>query len=612
MARIKESCISELKDRIDALSLVQNYVKLEQRGGKWWGCCPFHGEKTASFNLDAEKGVYYCFGCNKGGSVFNFIMEIEQLSFVETVEFIAKKMGFPLQYEEGSFEKKDDTKDSILELYGRIANLFHNILMTQTEGRVAKEYLKNRGIRDETIVKFKLGLAPKNRKWLHSFLKKKSYSNEFLAKTGLFSQKYPEIAFFSNRIMFPICDRYGKVIAFGGRILDGEGAKYLNSKDMEQYKKGKNLFAFSLALQEIRKQKKVILCEGYMDVIAYHQAGIAYAVAPLGTALTEEQARHLKNLCDVFYLSFDSDLAGMNATYKAILLLRKFGAIVNVINITSGKDPADILKNEGAQGLSLLVKNAIVDMEYLLLVASKRFNLSTSDGRTHGVSFFFPYIDALSSSIHKEDAVSKIAVFFSVQETSILSDYKNFLKGEKRKNSASGSHSVHLQRAKIPVRKSGELRLLLAVIQDRRLFVELRSRVGVEDFEDSASRVLYIALEECFREGKETLDELFEKIESSELKDMIIRSLDSNEFADNAKEVLFDGIRLILLSRLKKRREVIVNKVRTCAIKQTGEREIRELLMEKAELDAQISSYNNSMSGIDKTSDVVSEFEDSL
>ena len=594
MARIKAASISELKDRIDALSLVQHYVKLEQRGGKWWGCCPFHGEKTPSFNLDVEKGVYYCFGCNKGGSIFNFVMEIEQLSFVETVEFIAKKMGFPLQYEEGGVEKKDDIKDSILELYEKVANLFHKILMTQNEGRVAKEYLYKRGIRDETIEKFKLGFAPRNRRWLNSFLKKKSYSPSFLAKTGLFSQKYPEIAFFSNRIMFPICDRYGKVIAFGGRILDGEGAKYLNSKDMEQYKKGKNLFAFSQALQEIRRQKRAILCEGYMDVIAYHQAGVAYAVAPLGTAFTEEQARYLKNLCDVFYLSFDSDAAGMSATYKAILQLRKLGAEVNVIRIKSGKDPADVLKNEGADSLSLLVESAIMDVDFLVDMVLKRFDRTTPDGRMHSVAFFFPYIDALPSSVHKEDVVKRIASSLSVQETSILSDYKKYLKGEKRKNLDSNLEASvgHAQTKKEHLRKSGELRLLLAVVQERSLFLELRSQVRVEDFENPVARVLYIALEECFREGKETLDELLAKIESAELKNMVIRSLDSDEFADNAKEVLVDGMKLILLSRLKKRREAIVNRVRSCAVKQTDEREIRELLMEKAELDAQISSYN--------------------
>ena len=602
MARIKASSISELKDRIDALSLFQNYMKLELRGGKWWGCCPFHGEKTASFNLDVEKGVYYCFGCNKGGSVFNFIMEIEQLNFVEAVEFIANKTGFPLQYEEGVGEKKDDEQDSILQLYDKVANLFHQILMMQREGDAAKEYLKTRGIREETMEKFKLGFAPRNRRWLHSFLKKKSYSPAFLAKTGLFSSKYPELSFFSNRIMFPICDRYGKVIAFGARILDGEGPKYLNSKDMEQYKKGKNLFAFALALQEIRRQKSVILCEGYMDVIAYHQAGICNAVAPLGTALTEDQARYLKNLCDVFYLSFDSDVAGQNATYKAILMIRKLGGEVKIIRIKNGKDPADVLKNEGARGLYLLQENAIMDLEFFIKMALKHSATSTPDGRMRAVASFFPYLDVLTSSVYREDVVRKIATSLSVNESSILSDYKKYLKGEKQNNFESKVAKVSVKENNL--RKSAELRLLLAVVYERRLFVELRSCVRAEDFESSVARMLYIALEECFRESKDTLDELLAKIESDALCNMVLRSLDSNEFAENARDVLLDGIKLISVSRLKKRREMIVNKVRSSEVREITEREMRELLMEKAELDAQISSYNNSSGAVMISGDV--------
>lgn len=260
MRKIKESSIRELKERLDARALVENYVRLELRGDKWWGCCPFHGEATPSFNLDAEKGLYYCFGCNKGGSIINFIMDIENLSFAQAIEFIAKKTGFHLQYEnltgkKGEEQKLESEKDAILELYEKITDMFNNILMQNKIGQEALKYLKNRGISEESIKKFRIGYAPKNRKWLYHFLRQKNYSPSFLVKSGLFLPKYPNIAFFYNRIMFPICDRYGSPIAFGARDISGNGPKYINSKDMLQYKKGSNLFAFSLALQEIRKKK---------------------------------------------------------------------------------------------------------------------------------------------------------------------------------------------------------------------------------------------------------------------------------------------------------------------------------------------------------------------
>ena len=588
MPRVKNSSIAELTERLDMKAIVENYIKLERKGDKWWGCCPFHGERTPSFNIDTEKKVYYCFGCGKGGSVINFVMEIEKLNFLEAIEFIAKKIGFHLQYEEdGKYEKINDDKKAILELYSKVANLFHSILISYPQGKDALKYLKNRGITSETIEKFQLGFAPKEKTWLYNFLLKKAYSPVFLAKTGLFSSKNNRIAFFSNRIMFPIFDRYGTPIAFGGRILSEDGPKYLNTKDMEQYKKGNALFAFSIAMKGIREKKAVVLCEGYMDVISYHQAGISNAVAPLGTALTEEQVKILKNLTDVFYLSFDSDEAGQKATYKAILMIRQFQGEVHIINIKGGKDPAEILQKDGGATLSLLLKNAIIDVEYLLHLASIKF----SDNKVQAISFLFPYIKSLVQAVYREDVIKKIAVFFRVTETSILSDYNRYLKDEggfyKKKKV--------MQRAidnSLPLMKTAEMRLLLSVVVNRRLFVELRSEVRLEDFEDVIAKQLYIALEECFREGKESFDDLISKCESPELQKLITQVINTEEFSkENSENILEDGIKLIGLNKLKKRRRYVVNRLHILSLKDDGnDREVQDLLMEKKELDDQISN----------------------
>ena len=588
MPRVKNSSIAELTERLDMKAIVENYIKLERKGDKWWGCCPFHGERTPSFNIDTEKKVYYCFGCGKGGSVINFVMEIEKLNFLEAIEFIAKKIGFHLQYEEdGKYEKVNDDKKAILELYSKVANLFHSILISYPQGKDALKYLKNRGITSETIEKFQLGFAPKEKTWLYNFLLKKAYSPVFLAKTGLFSSKNNRIAFFSNRIMFPIFDRYGTPIAFGGRILSEDGPKYLNTKDMEQYKKGNALFAFSIAMKGIREKKAVVLCEGYMDVISYHQAGISNAVAPLGTALTEEQVKILKNLTDVFYLSFDSDEAGQKATYKAILMIRQFQGEVHIINIKGGKDPAEILQKDGGATLSLLLKNAIIDVEYLLHLASIKF----SDNKVQAISFLFPYIKSLVQAVYREDVIKKIAVFFCVTETSILSDYNRYLKDEggfyKKKKV--------MQRAidnSLPLMKTAEMRLLLSVVVNRRLFVELRSEVRLEDFEDVIAKQLYIALEECFREGKESFDDLISKCESPELQKLITQVINTEEFSkENSENILEDGIKLIGLNKLKKRRRYVVNRLHILSLKDDGnDREVQDLLMEKKELDDQISN----------------------
>lgn len=587
MPHIKNASITELIEHIDMKSIVENYVKLEHRGGKWWGCCPFHGESTPSFNIDTERKVYYCFGCGKGGSIINFVMEIEKLKFPEAIEFIAKKIGFRLEYDENArYEKADDDKKAILELYAKIVSLFHSVLVSYPEGADALKYLKNRGITIETIEKFQLGFAPKDREWLYRFLAKRSYSPEFLAKTGLFSLKYNKIAFFSNRIMFPIFDRYGIPIAFGGRLFSGEGPKYLNTKDMQQYKKGSTLFAFSFAMKGIREKKSVILCEGYMDVISYHQAGISNAVAPLGTALTEEQVKILKNLTDVFYLSFDSDEAGQKATYKAILMIRKFNAEARIISINGGKDPSELLEKEGGDALSLLVKNAIIDVEYLLQLASNKFK-----EKTQAISFLFPYIELLVSTVYKEEVIKRLAVFFHVMETSILSDYDKYLKNgvvSYKKN------EIVQRKANVSHRlmRTAEMRLLLSVVVNRELFMQLRSEVRLEDFEDAIAKQLYIALEECFREGKETYDDLISKCENPDLQQLMTQVMNTNEFSkENSENILEDGIRLLSLNRLKKRRQAVVNRLHVLSLGGVDDgREIQDLLMEKKELDSQIAN----------------------
>lgn len=271
-------------------------------------------------------------------------------------------------------------------------------------------------------------------------------------------------------------------------------------------------------------------------------------------------------------------------------MLRKIGAEVYVIDIKDEKDPADILKNEGAQALPLLVKNAIIDVEYLLLMVENRFSLSNSHGKISAIASFFPYMASLSSTVMKEEVVKRLSNFFKLQEASILSDYNKFLKGEK----AVRDERVEIQRDSYKVNRR-ELRLLLAVVADRKLFAQMRSKVRAEDFESASARTVYIALEECFREGIETFEEFLAKIDDERLRDIIKRAIASDEFINNSSEILNDGIRLIDLNRLKKRRAVLVNKINVLISKNDDGKDLRDLLMEKSELDAQIFSYKKTM-----------------
>jgi DNA primase len=307
------------------LAIVGEYSTLKRKGDRYWGCCPFHNEKTPSFSVRPDQGMYYCFGCHKGGSLFNFIMEVEGLSFIEAIRFAAEKVAVPLP--EHSEESDEDIiqRDSLKDLYKRVAGSFHYILMNNDQAGPSRQYLVRRGIHEDTIIQFQLGYAPDDPKWLYSFLKNRNYSEEFLASSGLFSKKYPLWSLFSDRLMFPIYSNQGDIIAFSGRTMndDPKAPKYINSPETPLYNKSRLLYGLWQSREELRKTKEFYLCEGNVDVIALHQAGFKTAMAPLGTAFTEDQSRLLKRYSEKGYILFDSDAAGKAATYKAGMVFER-------------------------------------------------------------------------------------------------------------------------------------------------------------------------------------------------------------------------------------------------------------------------------------------------
>lgn len=588
MPKISSKTVDAVTEMTDIVSLVENYTRLEKRGANWWGCCPFHNEKTPSFNVVPDKKMYYCFGCHKGGGTINFLMEMEKLSFMEAVERLAKNAGIEVIYEGGSYVPDEDAKlkDDILELYDKVAGSFHFLLTQNPLGKKALDYLLSRNVSPEIIEKFNLGYAPQDRYWLYKFLLSKNYSEALLAKTGLFSKNYKKMAFFSDRLMFPICDRHGKTIAFGGRILEGEGPKYLNSSDMPQYKKGETAFAFHHALPEIRKSKSVILCEGYMDVLAFFQAGIENAVAPLGTALTEEQVKLLKSFADTFYLAFDSDQAGQEASYKAIKLCRGLGLNVRILYIKDGKDPSEILQKKGKDGLKFLLECAIFDDDYLIQIASMRFDISSPEGKARAIAFLFPYIEVLESDIQRESAISKLSSAFGVSQQAIFGDYINREKKALR-------HIVdEVKQKPINIRMNAELRLVLAVAANIDLFSRLRSELSSDDFEDFYAKYLFIVLEECYREGAYTYANLMHRCGDEKLKEIISQTISKGEFADKSEKIVDDGINFIKQNILQKQRDKIIGRLRLLH----GEKGIdtinltNQLMEEKRSIDIQLKN----------------------
>lgn len=601
MSRISRETIDAVASSTDMVSLVGEYVRLEQRGSDWWGCCPFHGEKTPSFHVIPEKKAFYCFGCGKGGGVFNFLMEMEKLSFPQAVEFLAKKNGIEIHYEAGfepdSQEKQDNTKELLLELYKRVAVSFKYILHEKDEGKKALEYLKERGVSDEMVETFSLGFSPRDRYWLFKFLRKKGYSSEFLEKSGLFSKKYPNVAFFSGRLMFPIQDRRGNVIAFGGRIIDegdGKNPKYLNSGEMIQYRKGETLFAFHLAINGIREKKAVILCEGYMDVIAYHQAGINIAVAPLGTAFTLEQIKLLRPFAGTILLSFDSDGAGQKATYKSILMCRTLDFEVKIIRLTQGKDPSEVLNNFGPESLKNCVESAIIDFDYLLDRGGSMYSCDTVQGKADLCRFIFPYVQALPSSVQKETALEKLSLGISVSYQALYQDFLKFIKGggNPRLNSSAVTDGGNVRKKSGNPGITAELRGLLVVAVNLSYYEKLRSLLSPDDFEDDNARELFIAMEECYREDTLSYNSLLNHCKKQEVTDALVLAAAGGEFSnpDLIPKIIDDVVNLVKKNSLKKQRGKLLQKIKKLNTGNENTKAIEDLMAEIKNIDFQLKA----------------------
>ena len=626
MSLISKSTIQEVNDRLDAIAVVQDYVRLEKKGGRWWGRCPFHAggqEKTPSFKVDPDYKTYHCFGCGKGGGVISFVMEMDKLTFPEAIKNLARKSGIEIVYENGMPEEAEDNThvEELFELYRRTSITFQHFLLKSQDGLPAYNYIKNRGITEEMIERFRLGFSPPGRDFLYKFLIGKGYSEDFLDKSGLFSTRYKGMSLFSGRLMFPISDRQGRIVAFGGRALPGtiqsdgkEPPKYINSPELATYKKGQTLYAIDFALSEIRQSKTVYIVEGYMDVIALHQASITNAVAPLGTAFTDEQAKLLRRWAEKAVLFFDSDEAGQKAVIKTILTCRKNGLSCYIVmpqqavnsqsevfpvqdvngkapQADQMKDPADILQKFGPKVLNNIIKNSIIDFEYLINRGRSQNDVLTPEGKNRALAFLFPYLEALDSEIERDSCINAAADAFGVDRNAVRTDYTK-------------RHTRDLSRQEVPgkppdrlnyqqIRMNGELFTLIVVSVNPNLYPEFRKALEIREVEDPAAKELFVALEECYVNDESSIDDLLTRIKSEPLRSFIIDRGTSPEFKSGSgqdpRRLMEDGINAIRKTKLRRRLHEIGAQLRNCERGTlTDSVSIDELLAEKMTIDSQL------------------------
>lgn len=501
---LPEEFLQELKYRNDITEVVSSYVNLKRRGRNMVGLCPFHSEKTPSFNIYSENGSFYCFGCGAGGDVITFVMKIENLDYMEAVRFLAQRAGMTMP-DTGYDDSMNRLRTRIYEANREAARFFYSCL-NSPEGAEARSYLAGRQLSPKTIVRFGLGYSPKSRYSLCNHLKSKGFKeSEIVAANLAFQSKSGKGIYdrFSDRVMFPIIDLRGNVIAFGGRLMGDGKPKYLNTSDTPVFKKSNNLFSLNNAKNS--GERTLILCEGYMDVIAVNQAGFQNAVATLGTALTSEQAILMKRYADEVVICYDADEAGQKATARAIEILRNAGIQVRVLTVPDGKDPDEFIKKHGENG-SAAFKNLLGksknDMDYRLAQLKSSFNLETTQGRVLYLNGAIKMIAALDNPVEKDIYLSGLSEEMGVEKNALLEQIKRVSRSKageirreemkKLRSEMSGlGDKINPEHAKYPRGVKAEESLIAYLVHNPDKLDFVLKRITPDDFVTTFNKKLF-------------------------------------------------------------------------------------------------------------------------
>ena len=484
MAFYSDELIEEVRSRNDIVDVVGGYVRLQKKGNTYFGLCPFHNEKTGSFSVSPHKQMYYCFGCGAGGNVFTFLMQYENFTFGEAMQTLADKVGVELPKQEMSAAQKReaDRRALLLEINKEAAKYFYSLLR-HPRGQKAYTYFKNRGLSDETMQKFGLGYSDQYSDDLYRYLKGKGYSDEILKETGLIT--YDEVRGghdkFWNRAMFPIMDVHNHVIGFGGRVMGDGEPKYLNSPETKVFDKSRNLYGLNIA-RSTRKDQ-LLLCEGYMDVIALHQAGFDNAVASLGTALTSGHANLLKRYTKEVYLTYDSDGAGVKAALRAIPILKEVGIVTKIINMQPYKDPDEFIKAMGAEEYQRRIDNAENSFMFEIRIMQKDYDMKDPEGKTAFYNEIAKKLLSFSEELERNNYIEAVAQKYNISFDDLRKLVNNLaMKGGIVNKPTQLKTGIHENKKKEDGRKTSQKLLLTWLIEDTRLFRTVSSLITPDDF----------------------------------------------------------------------------------------------------------------------------------
>ena len=584
MPRYSDEIIDEVRQTNDIVDIISQYVHLKRSGRNFFGLCPFHSEKSPSFSVSPDKQIFHCFGCGVGGNVFTFLMKLESISFIEAVQMLAERSNIALPTIQNNVDSaREELKAKVYKVNEFAANFYHEKLY-KPESKMGQEYIKKRQLTNETLKSFKLGFSGKFDE-LYRELIKNGFGEREILESGLVNKndRGQYIDRYRNRLMFPICDARGRVIAFGGRVLDDSKPKYINSPENIVYSKGRHLFGLNVAKKG--DIKRILIVEGYMDVISLHQRGITNVVAPLGTALTEQQGWLLRKNSEQIILSFDSDEAGLTAKNRALDILQDMGCDIRVLNMEGAKDPDEFIIKYGNARFKALVDKALSVIEFKVKVLKQNLNLESTNDKIKFLNEIAKLIAKVENNMEREVYIEKIAKEYQISKEAIYAEVNKLTytkqKSEKVLEKAKPVVSRQKQqetKVSEAIRKRENTIISILLNGDLNIFQIIKQNIKAEDFQDELNKKIAQKLYEEFEKGNSNINSILDSLGEEEQSHITLIMADDYEI-NNIEKAIDDIMQSYQKEKLNDRKFKILELLET-PLEESQKRELEKELSE--------------------------------
>ena len=568
MLRYSDEIIEEVRSSNDIVDVISQYVTLKRSGRNYFGLCPFHKEKSPSFSVSPDKQIYHCFGCGVGGNVFHFLSKIENITFRESIEELAERAGITLPVLDSREDTKQmELKTKVYEINALAAQFYHENLY-KPSSKIAQEYIKKRKLDNKTLQSFLIGYSG-NFDELYQMLKQKGYTEEQMMASSMIvkSDRGRYLDRFRKRVMFPIQDVRGKIIAFGGRVLDDSKPKYMNSPETIVYSKGRHLFGMNLAKNS--GSKKIIIVEGYMDAISLHQRGINNAVASLGTALTEAQGRLLRKYSEQVIIGYDADGAGQAATLRGLEILQNLGCDIRILQIEGAKDPDEFVVKYGPERFNLYVEKAISLIEYKVKMLKKELNIDNANDKIKFLNEIAKLLSKITNELEKEVYVEKIAKEYGISQEAIYAQINKLMYANQK------GIKVLEKNTAVPVRKKVEqaeqlsagtikrekMLIFLLIAPDYDGYHKINESITIEDIQSEQNKKIIKILYEHFRNGDSNTSNCLDWFEDEEDINYLTSIMAEDFEITDMDKCLVDVIHFYEKERIQKQKNELIKKM---------------------------------------------------